>query len=81
MKKAFDAWAAQFENPPSWRPALTEHNGHVFLDGLPLPENKITATVEPEAVILMGDLYCTRVEIDWPFEGPPAIAGLYISKV
>lgn len=82
MTKAFDKWASQFDNPPEWRPALTEHNGHVLLDGLPLPEKKITATeIEPEAVILMSDHYCTRVEIDWPFAGPPAIAGLYISAL
>ena len=57
---------------------MTERNGHAFLDGLPLVEKEITASeVEPEAVILIGNDYRAVVDIDWPFEGPPYIAGIY----
>ena len=71
-------WTQQFENPPQWLPEVKEENGILIVDEYPVCPSADVIAVSAELTALFIDTDDARftLQIDWPFEGSPTIAGL-----
>lgn len=66
-------WAQQFDNPPEWKPEVSEKDGILFLGDQPVCQASDVRTVSSDVdkLELFTEDCRYIVEIDWPFKGNP----------